>query len=121
MKKCSGECQPCCDFCKSAVHEIASDGDNLEPVACVLHRDYAHQQIAKGCGYCDDFECFNVPPTNADRIRGMVDKDLSQFSLLKTPFCLSDLDDDIPERCEQFLDCYACKLDWLQQLVREEV
>ena len=41
MVRCSEnfwDCIPCCDFCIHA----------------------KHQDIAEGCGYCEDFQCFNA-------------------------------------------------------------
>lgn len=72
MKKCSANCIPCCDFCVHCLHAYATDGGGrCEPLGCMLHRDYEHQSIVEACGECDDFQCFRVPPSNADRIRSM--------------------------------------------------
>lgn len=57
-------CCPCCDFCKHVIHETWEDGrgniHNGGPIACGLHNDEEHNNIAEGCGYCDDFYCFRV-------------------------------------------------------------
>ena len=58
--------------------------------------------------------------TNADRIRGMSDEELMKFDL-STPYCPERPDDDdyIPDHCNQFTNCWACKLDWLRQPERD--
>lgn len=65
MKTCSDECAkyPCCDFCIHAIQgTMEVDGKTITtgPEGCKLHTDKKHQDIAIGCGYCDDFHCFNV-------------------------------------------------------------
>lgn len=50
----------CCDFCKFVIHGIIfENGKSIEagPIGCSLHEDERHQEIACGCGYCDDFHC----------------------------------------------------------------
>lgn len=54
-------CDPCCDFCIYAEHEkIIYLGKKCTggPIGCNLHKDQEHQDIAFGCGFCDDFHCF---------------------------------------------------------------
>lgn len=63
MKKCSEECIPCCDYCKFSTHfTMELDGEFIEAGVngCALHLDKEHQDIAIGCGYCDDFYCEGV-------------------------------------------------------------
>ena len=63
MKLCDKDCIPCCDFCIHATHEIYEiDGKVIKggPIGCILHTDEKHQNIALGCGACEDFHCFNV-------------------------------------------------------------
>lgn len=66
MVRCSEnfwDCIPCCDFCIHAKHEEWDDekGHHIGgPEGCLLHSDKKHQDIAKGCGYCEDFQCFNA-------------------------------------------------------------
>ena len=63
MKLCGKDCIPCCDFCIYASHDeiVYPDGRVLRggPDGCNLHKDEEHDYIAIGCGYCDDFYCFN--------------------------------------------------------------
>lgn len=62
MKLCSDTCKPCCDFCKFSMHErIPYEGKmyNGEPIGCFKHPDPEHQEIAKSCGHCEDFQCMN--------------------------------------------------------------
>lgn len=61
MVLCSNNCDPCCDFCIYAEHEkIVYRGEECTggPIGCNLHKDQEHQNIAFGCGFCDDFHCF---------------------------------------------------------------
>lgn len=65
MKTCSPQCKklPCCDFCSYAIQgTMEVDGKTITtgPEGCKLHIDEEHQEIAKSCGYCDDFKCFNL-------------------------------------------------------------
>lgn len=65
MVLCSDNCIPCCDFCIHVVHDefVYPDGSDIitgGPIGCTLHPDKKHQEIAEGCGYCDDFHCFRV-------------------------------------------------------------
>ena len=68
MILCNHNCIPCCDFCiyvrHSYYHEYDKDGKvqliKGGPIACVLHNDEEHKQIASSCGQCEDFHCFNV-------------------------------------------------------------
>lgn len=60
MKLCSEDCIPCCDFCKHAKHHIGEINGKMVKSAvdgCVKHPDKEHQDIAVGCGFCDDFHC----------------------------------------------------------------
>ena len=64
MKTCSEECakHPCCDFCVEAIQatmEVNGKTVTAGPIGCKLHKDEEHQNIAKSCGYCEDFECIN--------------------------------------------------------------
>lgn len=62
MKLCDKDCIPCCDFCIHASHfkyDCCGRIINGGPDGCTLHLDKEHQDIAIGCGYCDDFHCFN--------------------------------------------------------------
>lgn len=63
MVKCSYDCIPCCDFCIYAVHEEFEDNGKMircGPVGCKKHPDKEHEDVAVGCGYCEDFHCFNA-------------------------------------------------------------
>lgn len=63
MVKCNDDCIPCCDFCIHSEHEyFESNGKIVKggPIGCLLHTDEEHQQIAEGCGSCEDFHCFNA-------------------------------------------------------------
>lgn len=63
MVLCGNECIPCCDFCIHAKHnKIVVDGMECTggPIGCLLHKDQEHQDIAYGCGYCEDYHCFNA-------------------------------------------------------------
>ena len=60
MRKCREDCIPCCDFCIHAEHEKFEDNIIGGPIGCNLHKDQEHQDIAEGCGHCNDFHCFNV-------------------------------------------------------------
>ena len=63
MVKCSDDCIPCCDFCIHAVHEDFEDNGKIirgGPIGCKKHPDKEHANIALGCGYCNDFHCFNA-------------------------------------------------------------
>lgn len=65
MITCSEECAkyPCCDFCIHAIQSTMTVlGQEMTggPIGCKLHSDTEHQNIAKSCGYCDDFHCMNV-------------------------------------------------------------
>lgn len=58
---------PCCDFCIYAVHEEFELNERVViggPIGCNLHKDEKHQNIAEGCGYCDDFHCFRAEKIN---------------------------------------------------------
>lgn len=125
MKKCSANCIPCCDFCVHCLHAYAADGGGrCEPLGCMLHRDYEHQSIVEACGECDDFQCFRVPPTNADYIRSMSDEELAKFikhldSGLDEICDIQDISQD-GNGCDRHENCYACYLDWLKQPAKEE-
>lgn len=63
MVLCNNDCTPCCDFCIYAERErIAIGRKNYAggPIGCNLHKDQEHQDIAFGCGFCDDFHCFRA-------------------------------------------------------------
>lgn len=63
MILCNDDCIPCCDFCIHVVHEFGEfDGKmiRLAPIDCSFHKDDEHQNLAKHCGYCDDYHCSNV-------------------------------------------------------------
>ena len=69
MIKCSSKCVPCCDFCIHAIHEEIKVPDRIDPIMggpteCKLHKDDEHKEIAEGCGYCDDFQCFRANKEN---------------------------------------------------------
>lgn len=61
---CNEDCVPCCDFCIYAIHEEWNDERGEHhiggPIGCRLHTDQEHQDIAEGCGYCDDYHCFRA-------------------------------------------------------------
>lgn len=63
MKLCCKNCIPCCDFCHFAHHEmiILDNGTQIKsgPDYCLLHNDQEHTDECIGCGYCEDFDCFN--------------------------------------------------------------
>lgn len=60
MKRCGDECIPCCDFCIHVMHgDLNIDGTD-GPIACMLHPDEHHQELAEWCAYCDDFHCFRA-------------------------------------------------------------
>ena len=70
MKTCSEECakHPCCDFCVEAIQSMIEVNGKMVtggPIGCKLHKDEEHQRIARSCGYCDDFECFNYRESQA--------------------------------------------------------
>lgn len=71
MILCNDKCIPCCDYC---VHVIQHMGEingkivGLGPIGCKLHEDSEHQNLARGCSYCDDFKCMNCGGLN-DRER----------------------------------------------------
>ena len=63
MKTCSEECakHPCCDFCVESIQSMIEVNGQMVtggPIGCKLHKDKEHQDIARSCGYCEDFECF---------------------------------------------------------------
>ena len=63
MTLCNEHCIPCCDFCIHCIHDLYPyDGvlTNGEPIGCYKHFDEEHNNIAAGCGYCEDFHCVNV-------------------------------------------------------------
>ena len=63
MILCNKDCTPCCDFCIYAEQEkIVVNGRECTggPIGCNLHKDQEHQDIALGCGFCDDFHCFRA-------------------------------------------------------------
>lgn len=64
MIKCGDDCIACCDYCFYAYHEYYQDDcgeiHKGEPTGCRKHLDKKHQEIAKSCGYCDDFYCINA-------------------------------------------------------------
>lgn len=64
MRLCDKSCTPCCDFCIHTFHEWIElpDGKVAKggPLGCSLHKDLEHQEIAKACGFCNDFYCMNV-------------------------------------------------------------
>lgn len=69
MILCNKRCIPCCDFCLYAIHDEWDEYINYikapqhitgGPIGCTLHNDKKHQEIAKGCGSCDDFHCCNA-------------------------------------------------------------
>ena len=66
MIKCSPDEIPCCDFCIHCIHATENDPDHAptEPIGCSLHNDKKHNDEALGCGYCEDFHCFNVGKEN---------------------------------------------------------
>jgi len=67
MILCNDNCIPCCDFCTYAIHEeFKIDGEIIKggPIGCSLYPDKKHEDIAVGCGYCNDFHCFNVKERN---------------------------------------------------------
>ena len=135
MRKCGDGCEPCCDFCKRVIHAYAEDGSRCEPLACSLHQDYEHQMCAQGCGSCEDFECFNCPNTQADRIRAMDDETLAYQGVRETSVSVIDYDwDEEPYQryetvwetsdCHQFDDLKEAidyELEWLQSPLVEEV
>jgi hypothetical protein len=63
MKTCGDNCIPCCDYCLSKIPymvEIKNKVVDGGTSGCSLHADKQHQDIAIGCGYCEDFHCFNA-------------------------------------------------------------
>lgn len=42
----------CCDFCQYAKYE---DGIYCGPTGCSLYFDEKHQEIARHCGFCEDY------------------------------------------------------------------
>ena len=66
MIKCDKFCIPCCDFCIHVYHEYFEyniDGYvngyvRGSPIGCIIHYDEHHQQLAKHCGYCEDYYCY---------------------------------------------------------------
>ena len=63
MILCSVKCIPCCDFCVYAEHEMIEEYNTVikgGPCGCKKHLDKKHQDMAAGCGACQDFHCFNV-------------------------------------------------------------
>ena len=63
MVLCGDGCTPCCDFCIHAKHKkimINGRESTSGPTGCRLHKDKEHQDIAYGCGYCEDYHCFNA-------------------------------------------------------------
>lgn len=117
MKKCSANCIPCCDFCVHCLHAYAADGGGrCEPLGCMLHRDYEHQSIVEACGECDDFQCFRVPPTNADRIRSMSDEELARW-LVDATVCERVCHED--EYCHGN-ECVKRVTGWLQSPAETE-
>lgn len=60
MILCSHDCIPCCDFCIYAFHDFFEQNGEYHKsgtMACLLHRDQKHQDIADGCGHCEDYHC----------------------------------------------------------------
>ena len=61
MILCNENCIPCCDFCAHAIHDEWDDKEGKHhiggPIGCRLHTDQIHQDIAAGCGHCEDFHC----------------------------------------------------------------
>ena len=60
MKFCGDDCVACCDFCKHVIYGSLEVDGTTGPVACSLHQDEEHRQIAEDCGFCDDFYCFRA-------------------------------------------------------------
>lgn len=63
MILCNDDCIPCCDYCLYSMHErIPINGKMIDagPVGCFKHDDAEHHNIARGCGYCEDFHCKNA-------------------------------------------------------------
>ena len=63
MILCNEGCIPCCDFCLYVRHEFIPVDDKIVvggPIGCLKHKDIEHQEIAEGCGYCDDYHCINA-------------------------------------------------------------
>lgn len=63
MILCNENCIPCCDYCLHSVHKpITINGKIVDGgcIGCSKHNDEIHNQIAVGCGYCEDFYCKNV-------------------------------------------------------------
>lgn len=61
MVLCNNDCIPCCDFCIHAFHDYFMINGIMHKggqIACLLHKDQEHQDIADGCGSCEDFHCF---------------------------------------------------------------
>lgn len=62
MVLCNDDCIPCCDYCAHVIQhmgEINGRVVGLGPIGCNLHKDDKHQNLARGCSYCDDFKCMN--------------------------------------------------------------
>jgi len=61
MKKCSDDCEPCCDFCTYCIQcdEECEDYTITEPMRCDRHPDL----FGTNGEYCDDFTCFRTTET----------------------------------------------------------
>ena len=55
MKRCSDECQPCCDFCKHYYFNGDANGVYIGKGACKLRNEPSDPHDE-----CEDFYCFRV-------------------------------------------------------------
>ena len=88
----------------------AGGGDGMKKCAENFNRfcpDYQEK-----CRFCGAFR----EPTNADRIRSMSDEELAKLLL---DGCRGSKCDDQPQNEWGSVNCFQCRLDWLQQPAEE--
>ena len=68
-----------------------------------------------GYTFCDKYT--HSPMTNADRIRSMTDEELAKLLL---DGCRGSKCDDQPKNEWGNVNCFQCRLEWLQQPAEED-
>ena len=86
---------------------------------CMICRNTACQNHGKNITlFGDSWQCDYIPtPTNADRIRAMSDEELAKLLL---DGCQGSKCDKQPQNEYGSVNCFECRMKWLQQPAKED-